>query len=177
MRRALLPIFAVAASLAASPAFAHPGHGESGFAAGFSHPFGGADHLLAMLAVGAWAAMAGGRAGWAWPAAFVAAMAAGFVAGASDVGLPLVEAMILASVAVFGAALVFRWKLSPAAGAAMIAVFAAAHGFAHGQEAPASGLAAFAGGFALATGLIHLAGYSLYRLAARVRRLAPTRNG
>ena len=37
-------------------AFAHPGHGTSGLLAGLSHPLGGLDHLLAMLAVGLWAA-------------------------------------------------------------------------------------------------------------------------
>ena len=31
-------------------AFAHPGHGDNGLVAGISHPLGGLDHLLAMLA-------------------------------------------------------------------------------------------------------------------------------
>ena len=39
----------------------------------FAHPFGGADHLAAMLAVGAWSALACTQRGAAWraPAAFV----------------------------------------------------------------------------------------------------------
>lgn len=178
MRRTLLSVLAISATLAASPALAHPGHSASGFVTGFGHPLGGADHLLAMLLVGAWAAMAGGRAGWAWPAAFVAAMLAGFAAGGAGIAPPLIEALILGSVAVFGLALARRWKLSPLAGAALIGVFAAAHGFAHGQEAPAAGRASFAAGFAIATGLINLAGFALYRLAAKARApAAPVRRG
>ena len=43
-------------------AFAHPGHGTSGLLAGLGHPLGGLDHLLAMLAVGLWAAQQQGQA-------------------------------------------------------------------------------------------------------------------
>ena len=42
--------------LAPALAFAHPGHGDNGLVAGISHPLGGLDHLLAMLAVGLCAA-------------------------------------------------------------------------------------------------------------------------
>lgn len=50
-------LFAAAALLLAPAlAFAHPGHGDNGLMAGISHPLGGLDHLLAMLAVGLWAA-------------------------------------------------------------------------------------------------------------------------
>ncbi|RCS25219.1 protein hupE [Phyllobacterium salinisoli] len=41
-----------------APAFAHLNPAEHGsFAAGFSHPLFGADHILAMVAVGLWAAL------------------------------------------------------------------------------------------------------------------------
>ena len=47
--------------LAPAVAFAHPGHGGSwGLAAGLAHPFLGIDHLVAMTAVGFWAAQLGG---------------------------------------------------------------------------------------------------------------------
>ena len=66
--------FALAAavfSLTASPAFAHLDPAEHGsFAAGFTHPLFGTDHVLAMIAVGLWAALLGGRAIWALPTAF-----------------------------------------------------------------------------------------------------------
>ena len=48
------------------------------FVHGLAHPVSGADHILAMVAVGLWGAVAGGRALWAWPAAFVAMVVAGF---------------------------------------------------------------------------------------------------
>ncbi|TIV92147.1 MAG: protein hupE, partial [Mesorhizobium sp.] len=67
---------------AAMPAYAHVGIGTtSSFAAGFAHPLSGLDHLAAMIAVGLWAAMKGGRAVWAWPLAFVGVMLVGGALG------------------------------------------------------------------------------------------------
>lgn len=59
-----------------SAAFAHPGHDVSGLAAGLVHPFSGLDHLLAMVAVGLWAAQGktgkrGGQKIWLLPATFM----------------------------------------------------------------------------------------------------------
>ena len=58
LKRSLLTLaISVAATL---PAFAHLDPAEHGsFAAGFSHPLFGLDHILAMVAVGLWAAMQG----------------------------------------------------------------------------------------------------------------------
>jgi urease accessory protein len=75
-------LVAVLATVVAMPAFAHPGgHVPSGFVDGFRHPLGGLDHTLAMLAVGLFAALLGGRALWAVPASFVIMMLAGGVIG------------------------------------------------------------------------------------------------
>ena len=64
MRHSTVKFLAAVLLLAASStAFAHPGHNVSGFAAGLMHPFSGLDHLLAMVAVGIWAAQGGGREG------------------------------------------------------------------------------------------------------------------
>ncbi len=50
------------------PALAHTGHDAGGFASGLLHPLTGSDHLLAMFAVGLWAASLGGRSGpCRWP--------------------------------------------------------------------------------------------------------------
>src|SRR5206468_2758142 len=50
-------------------AAAHSGHADAGgFAHGFMHPLGGLDHVLAMVAVGLYAALLGGRALWLVPA-------------------------------------------------------------------------------------------------------------
>lgn len=49
--------------LLAPAAQAHLGYHEvGGLTHGFQHPFGGLDHILAMLAVGLWAAQLGGVA-------------------------------------------------------------------------------------------------------------------
>lgn len=154
-----------AAMLLPSAALAHPGHVEgSPFAAGISHPLGGADHLLAMVAVGLWAASIGGRAVWALPLTFVAAMIAGGVLGTAGAHLPLVEPMILASSVVIGTAIALAFRPGLAATLPVIALFGLMHGHAHGVEGPARGLLAYAAGFAMATAALHLAGIGLGRL-------------
>ncbi len=146
-------------------ALAHPGHVDgSPFAAGLSHPMGGADHLLAMVAVGLWAASIGGRAVWALPLTFVAAMIAGGALGTAGVDLPLVEPMILASSILIGAAIALALRPGLAATLPVIAVLGVMHGHAHGVEGPAQGLLAYAAGFALATAVLHRAGIALGRL-------------
>ena len=80
-------VFVAAAimALVAGPAFAHLNPAEHGsFAAGFSHPLSGADHVLAMVTVGLLAATLGGRALIAVPAAFVGAMLLGFCAAVAS---------------------------------------------------------------------------------------------
>jgi urease accessory protein len=145
--------------LAATPALAHLDPGEHGsFAAGFTHPLFGADHLLAMVAVGLWAVALGGRALWALPAAFVGAMTAGFVLALAGVGLPLVEPMILASVLVLGVLTALAARLPLAVAAGIVAMLALFHGHAHGAEMGGASALAYLAGFAGATAILHLAG-------------------
>lgn len=141
-----------------SAAIAHAGNDQGAFPAGFAHPFGGADHLLAMVALGLWAAQAGGRAFWALPCAFVAAMLAGAVAGAAGLGFPAVEPVILASVIIIGSAVALAARWSVAEMATLAALFGFAHGWAHGAEGPLNGLPLYIARFALATAGLHLAG-------------------
>lgn len=171
---------AIAALIVAGPALAHTGVDPHvhGFAMGFAHPLGGADHLLAMLAVGLWAGLVGGTARWAWPVAFLACMAAGGVLGMSGLELPLAEVGIGLSVAILGLLVAFGVRAPVAAGTALCGVFALAHGFAHGAEMPAdaSGLT-YGLGFVGATALIHAAGLGLAILGAmapRTLRIAGT---
>jgi urease accessory protein len=132
------------------------------FAAGFAHPWSGLDHMLAMVAVGLWAGLNGGRALWAWPAAFVGMMTVGGVLGIAGVPMPLVEPGILASVIVFGLLVLAAARLPLAIGAALVAAFALLHGHAHGAELPADAAAAsYAPGFALATTLLHAIGLAV----------------
>jgi urease accessory protein len=146
-----------------APAMAHPFHGAgSGFAAGVSHPFLGLDHLLAMVAVGVWAAQASGRALWAVPLAFVGTMMAGGLLGVCGMALPHVEPLIAASVLVLGLLIFFNWRAGALPGVLLAAFFALFHGLAHGAELPLhDSAAAYVLGFVLATSALHLAGIAI----------------
>jgi urease accessory protein len=172
MQRLLLS--AVLLGLAASPALAHVGAGHThSFASGFGHPLGGLDHILAMVTVGLWGALVGGRALWAWPAAFVGTMIVGFTVAASGIGAPFVEPAILASGIVLGLAVMLAVKAPVWAGALIVAAFAFFHGHAHGSEAGGASLIPYAAGFAVATAVLHLAGIGLGLIAdGRIGRLA-----
>jgi urease accessory protein len=172
---------ALVAALALTPglAAAHTGHGDvAGLAHGFSHPLMGIDHVLAMVTVGVFAAILGGRALVAVPLSFVGMMAMGALAGMAGLTLPFVETGIALSVIVLGS--IVALKLSPPVtlSMALVGFFAVFHGFAHGAEMPvdASGLG-YGAGFLLATAALHLAGIALglglSRMdGARVNRLA-----
>ena len=148
---------------------AHPGHGAEGaFASGLMHPLGGADHWIAMLAVGLAGGVMGGRAALALPLAFVAAMLAAGIATAGGLALPLIEPLILASLVVLGAALMLALRPALPLAVAAVALFGAAHGAAHGAEGPGSGLVPYALGFVLSTAALHGAGLALARRVAPV---------
>ena len=158
-----IPLIALILAVSSLPAEAHTGIGAaSGLVAGFSHPFAGLDHLLAMSAVGLWAASLGGRAMWTVPAAFVAAMAVGGGLGAGGFAFPAVELMIGLSVVALGALVALNIKVPAAAGMAIVAAFALAHGHAHATEMPATTSAlAYGAGFIAATAILHGFGMGL----------------
>lgn len=153
-----------------TPAGAHVGTGEAhGLMHGFSHPIGGLDHVLAMVAVGLLAASLGGRAIWLVPAAFVFVMAAGGALAMSQVHVPFVELGIAASVAVLGLAVAVHLSIPTIAAMALVGFFAVFHGFAHGAEMPANASGAgYAAGFMLATALLHAIGVGLGLAIARL---------
>jgi len=150
--------------LAALPgvAEAHTGHGAAfSFSSGFLHPFGGLDHVLAMIAVGLLAAQLGGRALWLVPGTFVTVMALAAAAGVSGLPLPGTEYGILLSIIAISLPVAFALGMPVALAMALVGVFAIFHGHAHGAELPAGAEAApYVAGFALATALIHAAGIS-----------------
>ena len=155
-----LSLSAILFLAAAMPAYAHVGIGTtSSFTAGFMHPLSGLDHMTVMIAVGLWAALKGGRAIWAWPAAFVGVMLGGAALGMAHVPVPFVEPGILASVVALGLVVALAVDLPVSAGVAIIGLFALFHGHAHGTEVPenAGGLEYMAG-FAVATALLHAVG-------------------
>jgi urease accessory protein len=152
-----------ALALAAGPAAAHTfGAGGAAFAAGFGHPLFGLDHLLAMVAVGVWAAQLGGRATWQVPAAFVYALVLGAALALAGLPLPAAEPGIMASVLALGLLVAFAVRLPASAGMALVALFALCHGHAHGAEIPAAANPLLYGaGFVLATVALHAAGVAL----------------
>lgn len=154
--------------LTAAPAFAHLDPAEHGsFMAGLTHPLSGADHMLAMVAVGLWAAQIGGRARWAVPAAFLSLMALGFVFALTGAPLPFVEPGILASVIGLGLLVALAIRLPVSVGAAIVGAFALFHGHAHGGELGAATALPFGLGFAVATAALHASGVGLGLLVGR----------
>ncbi|MBO0763681.1 MAG: HupE/UreJ family protein [Hyphomicrobiaceae bacterium] len=173
------------ASAVAAPAFAHTGAGAGhelvhSLTRGFLHPLSGLDHVLAMVAVGLYAAHLGGRALWLLPAAFAGTMAAGGLLGWAGVPLPMVEAGIGLSIIAMWLLIALGVRLPTVAAVALVGVFALVHGHTHGSEG--AGFAAFlpyALGFATATVLLHAAGIAaglaldrLGMLPAALRRAA-----
>lgn len=162
-------------TLVSAPAFAHTGAGPvDGFLHGLMHPLTGLDHVLAMVAVGLWAGLVGGKARIAYPAAFVGTMALAGAWGMSGGALPGVETGIAFSVIILGAAVALKASPPLAAGTLACGILAIFHGFAHGAELPenASGLA-YALGFVIATAALHLVGILLAgALATRAPLLA-----
>jgi urease accessory protein len=84
--------------LLSAPALAHTGAGStSAFALGFLHPLEGLDHVLAMVAVGVFAALLGDHTLWALPVSFMAMMLVGGILGFVGIEIPGVELNIAIS--------------------------------------------------------------------------------
>jgi urease accessory protein len=148
-------------------ALAHVGVGAThGFLSGLAHPFSGFDHLVAMLAVGLWAAQLGGRALLLVPLSFVAVMALSGLLAMFAVPAPFIESGITLSLLVLGVLIAAAVRLPVLASAAIVGVFAFFHGYAHGAEMPQNAEALiYAAGFVLATASLHLSGIGLAVLA------------
>jgi urease accessory protein len=157
----------LALGLLPSLALAHPGHETPGFVAGLLHPLTGLDHLLAILAVGGWAAATRLAGGWRVPASFATGMLAGALLGLAGLRLPAAELLIALSLLVFGSLMMLRRTLALAPACALAGGLALFHGYAHGAELPASAdTVAWLSGMVTATVLLHLAGAAL-ALASR----------
>lgn len=161
-------------------AFAHPGHDVSGFAAGLMHPFSGMDHLLAMVAVGLWAAQcdrkgSGVRKVWLLPATFMTMLTIGAATATQWQSLPLVEAGIATSVLSLGLLIMLSLQLPVALSVSVTAIFGLFHGYAHGLELPQSAAPAeYALGFLIATATLHFSGVAA-GLAMRERHATLSR--
>lgn len=142
-------------------AFAHPAT-EGGLMHGVLHPFAGLDHLLAMIAVGLWAAQLGGRATWLVPLTFVGVMAVGGMLGMAAISLPFAEAGIVASLWILGVLIAAWVRLPLFASMSLVGMFALFHGFAHGVEMPA-GSSGYMLGVMVSTVVLHLTGIGIQR--------------
>ncbi len=155
-------------------ASAHTGLDSShGLLSGLVHPLTGIDHLLAMVSVGLWAGLVGGRARIAFPAAFIVMMLVAGLWGMSGAALAGVEVGIAVSVLVLGLAIALRANPPLLAGSAACAIFAIFHGYAHGAELPqaATGLT-YSLGFVLATAALHFMGLQLAQVLTTRSMLA-----
>lgn len=153
-----------------SPAvMAHPADEALGLAAGFAHPWLGWDHLLAMLAVGLWACTQQGLARWLAPGSFVGGLLLGLAFG-NVTGLPVAEALIVASLVVGGLLLRSQPAVHAVPAVLVFALLGGAHGWAHRVEMPeAASMAAFAVGMVLASALLHALGMGLTLMLQRTR--------
>ena len=159
-RPPLLACAALVLLLPATAAVAHTAEGVTGgLLSGFTHPIYGWDHVVAMVAVGLWGAFLGKPALWLLPVIFPLVMALGGALGVAAVPLPSVELFIALSGVVLGLMVAFAVRAPLWLAAVLVGVFAIFHGHAHGSELPgAANPLAYAVGFVVATGLLHLAG-------------------
>lgn len=144
-------------------AFAHVGLISShSFSGGFWHPFSGIDHLIAMVSVGLLASQKKGWQQLGLPLTFLALMAIGGFIGLKGISLPYVELGISLSIIGLGFLVSMPALLPTLLLTLLLGLFAMCHGHAHGTEMVSlySPLY-YAGGFLLATALLHLGGFTL----------------
>jgi urease accessory protein len=93
--------------------------------------------------------------------AFVSTMLVGFMAASLGLSVPWTTAAIVSSIVVLALMVALAVRAPVWVGAAVVGLFAFFHGHAHGTEATATSLPAYAAGFALATAGLHAAGIAL----------------
>ncbi len=169
MKRWHLSMTAIAMMFLAQTAQAHiSAMHDASWGTGLAHPFTGLDHMLAMLAIGLWAAQGHGARRWIIPLTFMAAMIVGASLSWAGIGFPLVEAGIASSVLVLGLLIASAARLSLMLSLMLVAVFAAFHGHAHASELPQAALAlSYGAGFLCATALLHGLGFAIGALMQR----------
>ena len=162
-----LALLVGASALMPGSAMAHTGEGiAGGFMSGLAHPIVGADHIVAMVAVGLWGAFLGAPAIWVLPIVFPLVMAFGAALGVLGVPIPAVETGIATSAVVLGLLVLAAARLPLWLASVIVGVFAIFHGYAHGVELPAAANPfAYGVGFVLATGCLHLIGIAFGLLA------------
>lgn len=158
-----LGTLALLVTLPHNAALAHETAGVAGgLQAGLLHPLYGLDHVVAMVAVGLWGAFLGAPAIWLLPIVFPMVMALGGAAGVVGIPIPFIETGIAVSAIVLGLMVAFAVRPPLWIAALIVGAFAIFHGHAHGTELPgAANPLAYAMGFVVSTGLLHLGGIAL----------------
>lgn len=153
----------VAGVLVAPPAAAHTGLSTRGVTDGLTHPLTGADHLLAMVAVGVLAALTSDRRiAWLTPAGFLAGMVVGGTAGIVGIAAPFTELAIAGSLVALGSLIVIRTDGRGLWLPFVAAVIGTLHGHAHGAELPeGAAVLGYVAGFVTSTALLHLGGVGI----------------
>jgi urease accessory protein len=151
MRFFFILVFAL---LAQSSSHAHWVSGS-----GLLHPLTGIDHLLAMIAVGAYSVQLGGRAIYTVPLSFLAAMLVGGIIGFAQYILYYSELGIALSVVLLGVAIGLQERISLLLAVLGVGLFGICHGYAHGEELPfAENQFSYTAGFMFTTACLHLTG-------------------
>lgn len=150
--------------LAAGPALAHGGHSD-GLVGGFTHPLLGVDHLVAMIAIGLWAAQAGFARAWLLPAAFLGGMAGGIGLGLATELPAWIEPGVAGTVLVLGLVVALAVPLPASVALPVAGLFGLLHGAAHGGEIGGSVLLT-AIGMLSASAVLHAVGFGLGRASA-----------
>ena len=126
---------------------------------GFIHPLQGLDHIIAMFAVGIWAAQLRGHALWLLPLTFISVMSLGGLLGTIGLAMPSAELIILLSGLVLSIFAVQKVSFSVKINVLIVAFFAFFHGYAHGYEiSDSADFLSYSLGFMVATALLHGAG-------------------
>jgi len=126
-----------------------------GLLSGVVHPLTGADHVLAAVAAGIWAAVSGGSRARSVIAAFLGMLSLGAVAGFAGASLGLVEPVIALSVTTLGVLIALRVSLPGLVAPAVAGGFALFHGYAHAAGLPMmAGSAWYLLGLLMATSLL-----------------------
>lgn len=132
-------------------------HGLSG--SGLLHPLTGLDHLLAMLAVGAWSAQIGGRFIYIVPGCFASLMVVGGLLGRHHQPSSCLEGVVACSVLLLGLAISIDKQWSWLVASLGVGLFGFSHGWSHGQEMSQTvGVTEYVIGFLITTLSLHLIG-------------------
>ena len=139
--------------------FSSPCHAHGFAGSGLIHPLTGVDHMLAMIAVGAWSAQLGRRYIFWVPGFFVMAMLFGGIFSFGDPDMIGFEVAIGLSVLLLGLAIALEQKTTMFFAALAVGVFGACHGYAHGIEMMANRRPwVYVTGFLTTTAGLHILG-------------------